>query len=66
MDQRTSYCHRLALECGRRAEESADEDVREFLYRMRDNWLRVASGLAVVETAIQIGNPGSSLNGKTS
>jgi hypothetical protein len=66
MDRQTSYCHRIALECGRRAEKSTDEDVRQFLYRMRDNWLRVASGLDVVATAIQSGNPGRSLNGKTS
>jgi hypothetical protein len=56
MYERTSYCQRIASECGRRAEESTDEDVRTFLLRMRDNWLRVASGLEAVENKIQGGD----------
>jgi hypothetical protein len=53
MHEQPSYCQRIALECGKRAEESTDEDVRTFLLRMRDNWLRVASGLEASDTKMQ-------------
>jgi hypothetical protein len=40
---------RLAAKCAQRAEETDNEEEREFLYRMRDNWLQVAAGLRALE-----------------
>jgi hypothetical protein len=48
MERQIDYCARVAVECARRAEETDEKEEREFLYRMRDNWLRVASGLQSV------------------
>ncbi|MFL6799995.1 MAG: hypothetical protein ACJ8F3_21605 [Xanthobacteraceae bacterium] len=45
MEEKSSYCQRIAAQCGQRAAESADENERNFLNRMRDNWLQVANGL---------------------
>jgi len=45
MDRQTDFCTRIAAQCGQRADESGDEQVRAFLNRMRDNWLSVAKGL---------------------
>jgi len=64
MDQRASYCHRIAVQCGRRADESSDDDVKKFLYRMRDNWLQVAEGLQRTEIKRRDGDA-LPLSGKT-
>jgi hypothetical protein len=48
MKRQIDYCARVAAECARRADETNENEEREFLYRMRDNWLRVASGLQSV------------------
>jgi len=40
-----TFCERIAAECGRRAEEASDEEVREFFHRMQVNWLTVAAGV---------------------
>jgi hypothetical protein len=45
MEPQMVFCQRIAAECEQRARESTDDEVREFLFRMRDNWLRVARGL---------------------
>src|SRR5687767_3850584 len=42
MDRMMEYCWRMAAEYTRRAEETTDPEVREFFYRMRDNWERAA------------------------
>ncbi len=55
MDRQMGYCTRIAAQCGQRAEESSDEEVRVFLYRMRDNWLRVTNGLQARSTAAMLG-----------
>jgi hypothetical protein len=49
MYRKTEYCQRLAAECAQRAEETDNEEEREFLHRMRDNWLQVAAGLRALE-----------------
>jgi hypothetical protein len=43
--QQKTFCERIAAEYEQRAEETTDEEVREFFRRMRENWLKVASGL---------------------
>jgi len=42
MDRMVEYCWRMAAEYTRRAEETTDREVREFFYRMRDNWAKTA------------------------
>jgi hypothetical protein len=49
MYRKMEYCERLAAKCAQRAEETDNEEEREFLYRMRDNWLQVAAGLRALE-----------------
>jgi hypothetical protein len=57
MERQIDYCERVAAECARRAEETDEKEEREFLYRMRDNWLRVASGLQSVGVGKMPGYP---------
>jgi hypothetical protein len=40
-----------ALECEERAEETADQDVREFFHRLRDSWIRAANHRQILEGA---------------
>jgi hypothetical protein len=42
MNQMTGYCRSKVAEYTRRAEETSDRQVREFLYLMRDNWIAAA------------------------
>jgi len=49
------YCQRLAAECAQRAQETEDAEEREFLNRMRDNWLQVAKGLQALEDNEKLG-----------
>jgi hypothetical protein len=43
MDAKIDYCWAKALEYTRRAEETTDNEVREFFYRLRDSWVRAAN-----------------------
>jgi hypothetical protein len=43
--QQKTFCERIAAQYEQRAEETTDKDVREFLRRMRENWLKIASRL---------------------
>jgi len=44
MGSKLDYCGAKALEYTRRAEETTDKEVREFLYRLRDIWIIAANG----------------------
>ena len=37
------YCWSKALEFTRRAEETTDDEVRTFFYRLRESWIRAAN-----------------------
>ncbi len=43
MDRTMEYCWSMAKEYTRRVEETTDKETRQFLYRMRDNWIRMAN-----------------------
>jgi hypothetical protein len=43
MDKTLDYCWSKALEFTKRAEETTDDEVREFFYRLRDAWIRAAN-----------------------
>jgi len=51
MNNMLDYCWRMAADCTRRAEETTEEEVREFFYRMRDNWVRAAKRQEMLEDA---------------
>ena len=55
MGRKMEYCQRLAAECAQRAQETEDAEEREFLNRMRDNWLQVAKGLQALEDNEKLG-----------
>ena len=67
MDRTMEYCWRMAKEYTRRAEETTDEETRQFFYRTRDNWIRVASQQeitrAAAETYDDAGKSSSETNG---
>jgi hypothetical protein len=43
MGSKMDYCWSKAAEYTKRAEETSDEQVREFLYRLRDSWMMAAN-----------------------
>jgi hypothetical protein len=49
MNVKVGYFQQLAAACDQRAHEAEEEEVREFFLRMRNNWLKIASGLQDVE-----------------
>ena len=57
----TDYYWRKAMECTQRAEETADEEVRIFFYRLRDAWIAAANRAEMIEGLIPMragsGNP---------
>jgi hypothetical protein len=50
MDARTDYCWRKAAEFARRAEETTDNEVRDFFYRLRDSWIRAANHQEAIDS----------------
>jgi hypothetical protein len=49
MGLKLDFCWSKAAEFTRRAEEATDQEVREFLYRIRDNWVRAAGREEMLE-----------------
>jgi hypothetical protein len=43
------YFWRKAMEYARRAEETTDEEVRTFFYRLRDAWIAAANRAEMIE-----------------
>jgi hypothetical protein len=43
------YCWRKAAEYMQRAEETTDEQVRTFFYRLRDSWIAAANRNEMIE-----------------
>jgi hypothetical protein len=39
---KVEYCWAKALECTKHAEDTTDDEVREFFYRLREAWIRAA------------------------
>ena len=39
---KVDYCWAKALECTKHAEDTTDDEVREFFYRLREAWIRAA------------------------
>jgi hypothetical protein len=62
MEPQMAFCQRIAAECEQRARESTDDEVREFLFRMRDNWLRVARGLQDLYGVAESGGPKATMS----
>jgi hypothetical protein len=45
VEPQMSFCQRMAAKCEERAVASDEPELRQFLFRLRDTWLNVASGL---------------------
>jgi hypothetical protein len=45
----TDYYWRKAMECTQRAEDTMDEEVRTFFYRLRDAWIAAGNRAEMIE-----------------
>jgi hypothetical protein len=43
------YCWAKALEYTRRAEETTDNEVRDYFYRLRDVWVKAANDRGILD-----------------